>query len=138
MIYGNFPSSDWAPTAKTNFGVIPQGKVVTRGEHSFIMRVPTSRAVMASTSSAPADQIGGEYDLVLPYAFQARHYPDALGIKQFDDIANVSWITFSTDLQAAVCINRGSGNNPDLLNVSLGVSATHSLHGWRPLFELIL
>lgn len=138
LIYGNFPSSDWAPTAKTNFGTIPQAKVVTRGDHSFVMRVPTSRAVMVSTSGAAADQIGGEYDLILPYAFQARNYPDTLGYKQFDDLANANWITFSTDLQAAICINRGSGTNPDLLNVSLGVSTTHGLHGWRPLFELIL
>jgi hypothetical protein len=138
VIYGNFPSTDWAPYAKTTFGTIAQGKVVNRGDNAFVMRVPTSRAVMASTSAVAADQIGGEYDLILSYAFQARNYPDTLGLKQLDDVTNASWITFSTDLQSSTCINRGSGTNPDLLNVSLNASATHSLHGWRPLFELIL
>jgi len=138
VIYGNFPSADWAPTAKTSYGTIPQAKTVSKGDHSFVMRVPTSRAVMASTSGAAADQIGGEYDLILPYAFQVRNYPDTLGFKQFDDLVNASWITFSTDLQSNVCINRGSGTNPDLLNVSLAITATHPNHGWRPLFELVL
>lgn len=138
VIYGNFPSADWAPYAKTTFGTIPQAKQASRGDHSFVMRVPTSRAVMSSTSAAAADQIGGEYDLILAYAYQARNYPDTLGYKQVDDIGNASWISFSTDLQAGVCINRGSGTNPDALNVSLGASAVHNLHGWRPLFELVL
>jgi hypothetical protein len=138
VIYGNFPSADWAPYAKTTFGTIPQAKSVVKGEHSFIMRVPTSRAVMSSTSGTAADQIGGEYDLILPYVYQARSYPDALGFKQMDDLVNGGWITFSTDLQSGTCINRGSGTNPDFLNVSLTTAATHSQHGWRPLFELVL
>lgn len=138
VIYGNFPSADWAPYAKTTFGTIPQAKSVVRGEHSFVMRVPTSRAVMSSTSGAAADQVGGEYDLILPYVFQVRQFPDALGIRQMDDIVNGSWITFSTDLQTSTCINRGSGQNVDALNVSLTTGAVHSQHGWRPLFELVL
>jgi hypothetical protein len=138
VIYGNFPSSDWAAYAKTTFGTIPQAKGVTRGDHSFILRVPTSRAVMSSNSATPADQMGGEYDLILPYAFQNRAYPDTLGYKQLDDLVNGSWITFSTDLQTGTCINRGSGTQPDLLNISLTTNATHNLHGWRPLFELVL
>jgi len=138
VIYGNFPSADWAPYAKTTFGTIPQAKSVIKGEHSFIMRVPTSRVVMSSAGSTQADQIGGEYDLVLPYAFQLRTFPDTVGYKQVDDIINGSWICFSTDLQAGVCINRGTGQNPDTLNVSLATNATHPNHGWRPLFELVL
>ena len=138
VIYGNFPSADWAPYAKTTFGTIPQAKVVTKGDHSFVMRVPTSRGVMSSTSATPADQVGGEYDLILPYAFQVRAFPDTLGIKQVDDLINGSFVTFSTDLQTSFCINRGSGQNPDALNVSLGAGLSHGLHGWRPLFELVL
>lgn len=138
VIYGNFPSADWAPYAKTTFGTIPQGKTVNKGDHQLIMRVPTSRAVMSSTSAVAADQMGGEYDLILPYAFQVRGFPEALGIKTVDDQVNGNWITFSTDLQAATCINRGSGQNPDALNVSLAVTAVHNQHGWRPLFELVL
>lgn len=138
VIYGNFPSADWAPYAKTTFGTIPQAKQVTRGDHSFIMRVPTSRAVMSSTSGLAADQVGGEYDLILTYAYQSRSFPETLGIRTMDDIVNASFITFSTDLQSNICINRGSGTNPDALNVSLAASAVHNLHGWRPLFELVL
>jgi hypothetical protein len=138
VIYGNFPSADWAPYAKTTFGTIAQAKTVNKGDHQLIMRVPTSRAVMSSTSAVAADQIGGEYDLILPYAFQIRSFPEALGIKSVDDLINGSWITFSTDLQNNVCINRGSGTNPDALNVSLTTAATHPSHGWRPLFELVL
>jgi hypothetical protein len=138
VIYGNFPSADWAPYAKTTFGTIPQAKVVNKGDHQLIMRVPTSRAVMASTGATAADQTGGEYDLVLPYAFQVRTYPDTLGIRTLDDIINGGWITFSTDLQSNICINRGSGQSPDALNVSLGTNGVHSQHAWRPLFELVL
>jgi hypothetical protein len=138
VIYGNFPSADWAPYAKTTFGTIPQAKQVTRGDHSFIMRVPTSRAVMSSTGATAADQTGGEYDLILAYVFQNRFYAEALGIKTMDDLTNGSWITFSTDLQNNICINRGSGTQPDALNVSLGTNGVHVQHSWRPLFELVL
>lgn len=138
VIYGNFPSADWAPYAKTTFGTIPQAKAVTKGDHSFIMRVPTSRAVMSSTSGAQADQIGGEYDLILSYVFQARSFPESLGLRQMDDIVNGNWITFSTDLQNGTCINRGTSQNADALNVSLATGAIHVQHSWRPLFELVL
>lgn len=91
-----------------------------------------------SFKGANNDRIGGEYDLLLSYVFQQRAFPDTLGFKQMDDIINGSSVTFSTDIQSSICINRGSGQNADALNVSLGVITAHTSHGWRPLFELIL
>lgn len=139
VIYGNFPSSDWPAYIKTTYGVIPQGKIATKGEHQFVVRVPTSRGVMSNTGSAQADYMGGEYDTLIPYAYNARSYPDTLGYKNVDDMSHPSYICFSTDIGASnFCLNRGTSGSPDLINVSLAVNNIHPQHAWKPLLELIL
>ncbi|MGZ2709020.1 hypothetical protein, partial [Klebsiella pneumoniae] len=69
LVYGNAPEASWPAYPKTTYGVIPQGKVLTRGQDQFLFRMPATRLVPGSSGSTPADLIGGEYDQLIMAAY---------------------------------------------------------------------
>jgi len=140
-VYGDIPEAEWAPYAKTTYGVIPQKKQLTVGNHLFTVRHPTSRANPLNTGSANADLIGGEIDQFIALAYRNRLYPDTAGRGQLDDADYPNFVSFTTDLlTTGYCVNRGySGQGGvDVINVGLTNAGTNPVHGWRPLLVLTL
>ena len=142
VVYGAAPSSEWSDYPKTTWGIIPQNKILTRynGDHSFIVRTPTSRANPTSTGAGVDETTGGEFDKILAYAYLNRTYPDTQGYKQVDDLLNGNFSFSSDTVSGALVLIRGnstSGLVDAVGNIGV-VSIGTTTYGWRPLLELIL
>lgn len=141
LLFGATPSSDWPDYPKTTWGIVPQNKMLTRynGDHSFIVRTPSSR-VSPNIVGVTVEQLtGGEYDKILAYAYSARSVQDTQGYNQVDDLVNAHY-TYSCDMHsAASALMRvpSAGSVDGILSIAINGAGT-STYGWRPVLELIL
>lgn len=139
LVFGDIPNSQWPAYAKTTFGTIAQNRKITKNEHSFIVRCPTSRANPLNTGSTTADITGGEVDRFISQVCRIRVYADPEGRPQVDDVDYPQFCFFTTDLlTTGFCINRGYNQGPDYINVGLNSTVTNPAHGWRPVLALEL
>lgn len=141
LLFGATPSSDWPDYPKTTWGIVPQNKMLTRynGDHSFIVRTPSSRVSPNIVGTAVEQITGGEYDKILAYAYASRVYPDTQGYNQVDDLVN-TYYTHSCDMysgSSAIFRSPSAGAVDNPFSVPTNSPGTSS-HGWRPLLELIL
>lgn len=147
-VYGTRPSTDWPAAIKTQLGTIEQNKVVSSGAHKFVVRLPTSRSNMLSTSTVVADLRGGEIDTIFAGMYLNRD-ANVDNLPTFDD--SVATLV-STDYVLTADYYSGTGasintvyrgstttalGNIDFLKASLSFSSTSAAINWRPVLELV-
>ncbi|MCY1424284.1 hypothetical protein D9M71_400210 [compost metagenome] len=148
LVYGARPSSEWPAAIKTYLGTIAQNKIVSSHEHKFIVRLPTSRSDMLSTSTTVADLKGGEYDAVFACMWLNRD-SNVDNLPAFDDtVATVQsgHYFLSADYYSGTGVNtfivcRGPTSvalgNIDFLQPAYGINGQSSAVAWRPVLELV-
>jgi hypothetical protein len=148
-VYGNRPSAEWPAAIKTQLGTVEQNKIVSSSIHKFYVRLPTSRGVMSSTSTASIDLRGGEYDGALAGMYLNREFNvDAL--PQMDDSFSTvvsSQYFLSADYHSgsaastAVVCRTGQVALGNIDSVQAGAALlTGNASGsvvWRPVLELV-
>lgn len=143
LVYGTDDPSTWSAAAKSTYGVIPQAFTISKGEHSFIMRLPGTRVGTLMASAVPANQAGGEYDFVFASNYQNR--AQNFGVPTLDDLtpASVNENAYTkdvTDTAGGTCILRGpNGGAPSDSVLSTTLASLSAVYGyWRPVLELVL
>lgn len=149
LVYGAEPSANWPAQIKTQAGIVPQNKVISSGNHRFVVRLPTSRVSYATGGTTSPDLRGGEIDAIFAGLYLNREF-NTDNLPQMDDSVwglNTAFAVLTPDYHsgtgastAIVCrVATGTLNNIDGVYAS-GVAYTSVGGGatvWRPVLELV-
>lgn len=146
LVFGARPSSEWPAAIKTQLGTIAQNFVISSGTHRFVVRLPTSRSNMASTSVVATDLRGGEVDAVFAGFYIGRDFNDAK-LPQFDDcttpLANGNYYHTAdyydgTSPNVNAVFRFGStGSVIDSLPTKFLLTNPSTAFYWKPVLELV-
>jgi hypothetical protein len=139
LVYGNDDPSTWSTYAKNTYGVIPQAFTVQKGSDSFIVRLPGTRVGTLTASAVPANQVGGEYDML--FAPQYANRTLQINPIQLDDVVygnNAQGFTkdVTTTAGDTTIFRPDASSIPDAVGTNtLGYSYVYN--SWRPVLELV-
>lgn len=146
LVFGTRPSAEWPAAIKTQLGIVPQNFVIASANHRFVVRLPTSRANMASTSVAAADLRGGEIDAVFAGFYLGRDFNDAQ-LAQYDDstspLAASNWYHtadyYDGASPSANAIFRSSTSSSVIDGIPTKYLLTNASTAfyWKPVLELV-
>lgn len=148
LVYGALPNASWPPAIKTALGTIDQNKVISSMTHKFVVRLPTTRSNMLSTSVTVADLRGGEIDAVFSGTYLNRDQ-NVDNIPAMDDsfaTVAVGQYTITADYYSGTgvglnAVYRGPTSvalgNIDFLHPAYPINSLSASLVWRPVLELV-
>lgn len=148
LVYGLEPSANWPAPVKTLLGTIAQGKIITSGNHRFVVRLPMSRENLGVTGTTAALLRGGEIDKVFASLYLNR---DALAdplLPVMDDSFSTIGVsthrltadyhsgTSPVNIITRTCKDGSSGNIDTVQATALAHNNASGAVQWTPVLEL--
>lgn len=149
LVFGNAPSASWPQAIKDTGGAPVAAKVLSAMNHSYVVRLPTSRESFAVTGTTTAQLMGGEIDKVFACLYMSRTQ-NVDNLPQLDDSQSViatNTSRLTADYHSGTGANtawiaRGAtnGTNGDIDKVFQSVLMSNAANTiqWCPVLELVL
>lgn len=141
MAYSGIPQEEWPSLATVGRALVPQNKVIWKGEDSFYVRLPSSRKNRNSTSTVAADLLGGEYDALIVACLRQKtagvtpvQWNDALLPANAGDCLSGDFFSTASSVIVRNIYPTGYAVNDATVNAR----NTTELMNWWPLLELVL
>lgn len=138
LVFGmeDFSQHAFGQSLITRLGNVPQKRLFTKGEHQFVVRLPTSRLNHGVVDSNTTEYYGGEWDTIygpLLLNREVKYNP-----LQMADYFNSNEYILTSDAHSnnTNAIVRGSTTGDRVTN--LAVASNSSTTGWRPFIELVV
>lgn len=146
LVFGNKKTSEIPPAIIAALGAPVAPKVLTFGDNTFVVRLPTSRENSLSTSTLPADLTGGEIDQCMSPMYLTQYITLPGVPRLLDSVGNDTTTTLllsqdyhsGTGTSARFVARRGGAGAIDdlyMLTNNLLTEGSGSV-GWRPILEL--
>lgn len=148
LVYGLEPSANWPAPIKTLLGTVTQGKVISSGQHRFVVRLPTSRETLSTTGTTAASLRGGEIDKVFASLYLNRDPLADSGLPVMDDsfstigvathrlTADYHSTAGQVNIVTRTCKDGTSGNIDTVQATVLAYNNAAAAVQWTPVLEL--